>query len=174
MVRPCRRSGGAATWLRIRVRDPWFYVAAARTAERRADPYHRDVVIREARRVVVVGYDRCELLDIACVTSALDVANRLGATPAYEVVLATLRGASIRCDSGLEVTAQAQLERVDPVLDTLVVSGGLGHVEAAADVHLRQHVRRLAATARRVSSVCTGASVLAAAELLNGRRATTH
>jgi len=123
---------------------------------------------------VVVGYDRCELLDIACVTSVLDAANRLGADPAYEVVLATLRGAPIWCDSGLEVTAQARLERVGPVLDTLVVSGGLGHLEAAADKHLLHHVRRLAATARRVSSVCTGASVLAAAELLNGRRATTH
>jgi transcriptional regulator GlxA family with amidase domain len=132
------------------------------------------VVALKARRVVVVGYDRCELLDIACVTSALDVANRHGCTPPYEVILATQGGATIRCDSGLEVAAQARLEQVDPELDTLIVLGGLGHLEAAEDQQLRRHVRRLAQAARRVSSVCTGASVLAAAGLLDGRHATTH
>ena len=37
--------------------------------------------------VVVVGYDRAELLDIASVTSTLDVANLLGAAPGYRVHL---------------------------------------------------------------------------------------
>lgn len=45
---------------------------------------------------------------------------------------------------------------------------------AAADDHLVGHVRRLAAGSRRVASVCTGATVLAAAGLLDHRRATTH
>lgn len=70
--------------------------------------------------------------------------------------------------------AQGRVE--DPVddLDTLVVVGGLGHIQAAEDERLVTHVRRLAGKARRVSSVCTGATVLAAAGLLDDRPATTH
>jgi hypothetical protein len=39
--------------------------------------------------ILVVGYDGAELLDIACVTSSLDIANRIGANPPYRTVLAT-------------------------------------------------------------------------------------
>jgi transcriptional regulator GlxA family with amidase domain len=126
------------------------------------------------RRVVVVAYDGAELVDISCVTTGFDAASRAGARPAYRVRLVSLGGCSVRCDSGLELRAQARLE--DPVddLDTLVVCGGLGHEGAADDSRLLEHVRRLATGARRVASVCTGATVLAAAGLLDGRPVTTH
>lgn len=126
-----------------------------------------------SRRVVVAGYDDAELVDIASVTTAFDLANRLGGAPPYDVVLATVDGAAIRCETGLTLHAQAALPAVDAV-DTLVVSGGRGHAAAAADAELIRQIRRLAARARRIASVCTGATVLAAAGLLDGRRATTH
>ena len=134
--------------------------------------------VREApgarRHVMVVAYDGVELVDISCVTTSLDAANRVGARPPYRVRLASLGGHRVRCDSGLELRAQARLE--DPVkdLDTVVVSGGLGHRAAAADARLVACVRRLARKARRVASVCTGATVLAEAGLLDGRPVTTH
>jgi transcriptional regulator GlxA family with amidase domain len=126
------------------------------------------------RRVVVVAYDGAELVDISCVTTGLDAANRAGASPPYRMRLVSLGGLSVRCDSGLELRAQGRLE--DPLddLDTLVVCGGLGHEGAAEDARLVHHVRRLATGARRVASVCTGATVLAETGLLDGRPVTTH
>ncbi|WP_084959716.1 GlxA family transcriptional regulator [Thermoactinospora rubra] len=126
------------------------------------------------RRVVVVGYYGAELLDIACVTTSLIAANLHGAAPPYDVCLATPSGLPVTCGSGLKVQGQQALERLTGPLDTLIVSGGIGHEDAAANRVIVGHVRRLARESRRVASVCTGATVLAAAGLLDGRRATTH
>jgi transcriptional regulator GlxA family with amidase domain len=128
----------------------------------------------DPRPVVVVAYDGVELVDVACVTTGLYTANLVGAHPSYRVRLVSLGGRSIRCNSGLELRAQGRLEDPVDALDTVVVSGGFGHDAAADDAHLVDCVRRLAGSARRVASVCTGATVLAAAGLLDGRPVTTH
>ncbi|TYB51341.1 helix-turn-helix domain-containing protein [Nonomuraea sp. PA05] len=124
--------------------------------------------------IVMVAYDGIELVDVASVTSGFDYANRLGASPAYEVRLVTPLGRPVRCDSGLELRGQGRIDEVDGPIDTLVVSGGQGHETAAANPRLVGQVMRLAGLSRRVASVCTGATVLAAAGLLDNRRATTH
>jgi transcriptional regulator GlxA family with amidase domain len=126
------------------------------------------------RRVVIVGFDDAEMLDIACPSDAMDAANRLGAARPYRVELATLGGRPVRCSSGLSIAGQLALEKVAGPLDTFLVAGGVGHGSAAVNGRLLGEVRRLARISRRVVSVCTGAHVLAAAGLLNGRRATTH
>ncbi|MGW8728103.1 GlxA family transcriptional regulator [Streptomyces sp. NPDC055808] len=128
----------------------------------------------EDRLMAVVGYDGAELLDIACVTTSLALANRHGAHPAYAVAVATPGNRAIACDSGLTLQGQRSLERLRGPLDTLIVSGGVGHETAAGNARIVGHVRRLARESRRVASVCTGATVLAAAGLLTGKRATTH
>jgi transcriptional regulator GlxA family with amidase domain len=127
-----------------------------------------------ARRVVVVGYPGAELLDIACVTSTLDLANRIAGRGLYRTELVSPAGRPVRCDSGLSLESGGSLQRTTGPIDTLIVSGGEGHEIAAKDPTIVAHVRRLAVLSRRVASVCTGATVLAAAGLLDGRRATTH
>ena len=62
-----------------------------------------------------------------------------------------------------------------PPLDLICVPGGYrGVIQAMADQDLIAFVQRQAHTAKYVTSVCTGAFILGAAGLLNGRRATTH
>ncbi|GAB4585863.1 GlxA family transcriptional regulator [Nocardia sp. IFM 10818] len=128
----------------------------------------------QERAVAVIGYDGTELLDIACITSTLNGANRLGGSPPYRVHLVTPGGRPITCDSGLRLHGELPLERLTGPLDTLIIAGGLGHQAAADDSRLIAHIRRLAAVTRRISSVCTGATLLAATGLLDGKRATTH
>jgi transcriptional regulator GlxA family with amidase domain len=133
------------------------------------------VMLMTKRVVAVVGYDDAELLDIASVTSPLAVANWIGSPSIpYRTVVVSPGGRPIRTHTGLTLNGQDSLQRIRGPLDTLVVSGGLGHARAAADPRIVGHVRRLARESRRVASVCTGASILAAAGLLDGRRATTH
>jgi transcriptional regulator GlxA family with amidase domain len=127
------------------------------------------------RATAVIAYDGAELLDIACITTPLALANMIGGPrDPYRVQVLSLHAAPIRCETGLTLQADGALEHVLGPVDTLIVTGGLGHQRAAGTEPLLRHVRRLAATSRRVASVCTGASVLAAAGLLDGRRATTH
>lgn len=123
--------------------------------------------------VVVVAYDGAELADVACVTTALSLASRLGAASPYDVDLVSTLGDDIRCDSGLTLRANAAISDIRSC-DTIIVSGGTGHSAAADDVRLIRHIQRLARGARRVVSVCTGATLLAEAGLLDRRRATTH
>jgi len=61
-----------------------------------------------------------------------------------------------------------------PPLDLLCVPGGFGVAQAMEDEETIAFVRRAGARARYVTSVCTGAFILGAAGLLQGKRATTH
>ncbi len=61
-----------------------------------------------------------------------------------------------------------------PRIDLLVVPGGFGTRRLLNDEETLDWIRRTAAAARQVTSVCTGSLLLAKAGLLQGRRATTH
>ncbi|MFH8249514.1 GlxA family transcriptional regulator [Microbacterium sp. B2969] len=124
-------------------------------------------------RIVIVGFPSAQILDITGPLEVFSTASRFLPIPRYATTVVSARGGSVLSSSGLEFATEPIAEIVGDV-DTLVVSGGRDMDEAAADTTLVDNVRRLAAQSRRVTSVCSGAFLLAAAGLLDGRRATTH
>jgi transcriptional regulator GlxA family with amidase domain len=118
--------------------------------------------------VVLVAYPGITALDLVGPHEVLT------ASGGYEVVVAAPEAGPLRTGRGPVLVADRRLRAIRRPIDTLIVTGGHGAFAAAADGKLVGDVARAAARSRRVASVCTGAFVLAAAGLLDGRRATTH
>jgi len=126
--------------------------------------------------VVIVAFDGVQPIDVVgpheVFASAGDAAAALGGRGGYQVRVASVCGRPVRTESGL-VLGTAPLPALGEPIDTLVLPGGTGSRAASADPDLIAFVRAAASQARRVATVCTGTFV-AAAELLDGRRVTTH
>ncbi|AOJ47578.1 GlxA family transcriptional regulator [Burkholderia thailandensis] len=129
------------------------------------------------RTVHVLAFDDVQLLDVAgplqVFSTANDFAARRGLAIPYAPRVVAANAPSAMSSAGLAFAA-APLPAAREPSDTLLVAGGWGVYDAARDPRLVDWVRRRAAQTRRVASVCSGAFVLAAAGLLDGRRVVTH
>ncbi|MFD7794847.1 GlxA family transcriptional regulator [Streptomyces sp. NPDC059759] len=122
------------------------------------------------RTVLIVLFDGVQSLDV---TGPLEVFAGAEAHRAdsYRIRTASLDGAPVRCSSGLVLVPDHTLAEA-PAPHTLLVPGGRG--TRNPDPLLVDWLRAHGPGAERLVSVCTGAILLAAAGLLDGRRATTH
>jgi cyclohexyl-isocyanide hydratase len=117
--------------------------------------------------IVFALYPRVTQLDF---TGPYEVFARL---PGARVILASATGEPIEADGGMTFSQVRRLADVDRCA-LLCVPGGFGTVEAMEDAQYLEQLRRLAAQARYVTSVCTGSLLLGAAGLLQGKRAACH
>jgi transcriptional regulator GlxA family with amidase domain len=127
--------------------------------------------------VEVLTFPAVQLLDVTGPVQVFATANDLvsgagGALP-YRLRLVTEGDRGVTSSAGVTLAA-GPLSPGNAALDTLLVAGGRGVEAAAANPMLVDWLRQRAARARRVASVCTGAFLLAAAGILDGRRAVTH
>ncbi|GAA1491522.1 DJ-1/PfpI family protein [Brachybacterium sacelli] len=103
-------------------------------------------------------------------TGPIQVLSRL---PGARISLAWHEVAPVGTDSGFSILPTTTFEDA-PQADILLVPGGQGAFALMDDAAALDALRRQAAGARLVTSVCTGSFVLGAAGLLRGKRATTH
>jgi transcriptional regulator GlxA family with amidase domain len=129
-----------------------------------------------SRRVILVGYDGAEGLDLFGPADVFSGACRRLDAPAYEVLFASAGGGTMALTCGARVVARELASLRPRAGDTVLVAGGADRAVAAAstDAALVRWLVRAAGSARRIGSVCDGAFILAAAGLLDGRRAATH
>ncbi|WP_406341469.1 GlxA family transcriptional regulator [Streptomyces sp. NBC_00648] len=125
------------------------------------------------RSVLIVLFEDVQSLDVTgpmeVFTGAGHFAEAVG--DEYLVRTATLDGGPVRSSSRLTLVPDFALAEA-PEPHTLLVPGGRG--TRAPDPALIAWLREHGPRAERLVSVCTGAELLAAAGLLDGRRATTH
>jgi transcriptional regulator GlxA family with amidase domain len=129
------------------------------------------------REVEVLTFPDVQLLDVAGPVQVFADANYWAAKPhaqsPYRIRVIAKEGAQIRATAGLAFLTEPLPDPAEP-LDTLIVAGGQGVMRAAEDASLVEWVRIRAGAARRTASVCSGAFLVAAAGLLDRRRAVTH
>ena len=122
-------------------------------------------------KIGIIGFDQMMALDLVGPVDAFDSANS-PKTP-YEICIIGLTSRPFRAHSGLIFKPHETLQTVGEI-DTLIIPGGAGSRDAEVSRVLTPWLLAQAPRCRRVASVCTGAYLLAATGLLDGRRVTTH
>ena len=125
--------------------------------------------------MLFVLYDGFQPLDLAGPWQAFSSANEEAGKPLYQ--LRTIAAAPVVAtwEQGLRMQVDGTFEHDgDSPIDMLFVPGGPGVDRASAHAETIAWLRRRDAVTPRTCSVCTGAFVLAAAGLLDGRAVTTH
>jgi len=124
-----------------------------------------------------MAYPDVQLLDVTgplqVFASVNDVMVRAGEAPPYAIRLVAPGGHHVVASAGIAIAADP-LSSLETSVDTLIVAGGEGVSAASMDIALVDWVRERTKQARRTASICTGSFLLAAAGVLDGRRAATH
>lgn len=126
------------------------------------------------RSVGIFLFDEVEVLDFAGPFEVFSVTALSDGSKPFSVKTISEKGNMIQARNGLKVQPDYRLDQM-PQMDILVIPGGYGARET--EIHNEHVIRWIAGQMSKVelmTSVCTGALLLAKAGLLDGRKATTH
>lgn len=130
-----------------------------------------------SRSIIFVTYPSAEALDLVGPAAVFANANSLAGEQLYRITVAAGPGGTIDHCGGIAL-ATVPLDGLCTDEDTTLLVVGAQRASALsaamADIELQQFLQESTATVERYGSICSGAFVLAAAGLLNGKRVTTH
>jgi len=126
-----------------------------------------------ARRIGLVGFDAVAAIDLVGVLDAFSIGNWEETPARYETLVVAEADAPFRTESGLRLHPDVTFDDA-PRFDTIVVPGGSGLRAPETLAPVAAWLKGRAGETRRMVSVCTGLYGLAAAGIMDGRRATTH
>lgn len=143
---------------------------------RKGSQSHTNGASERRRRVVIVAAPPVRMLDVFGPAEVFIDANRLrGGEPVYEVeVVSATDDEIVASHVGMPLLTHRTYRALRGPVDTLLVAGGDGAREMQYSSDFLDWLRKQSKKVRRLGSVCTGALILADANLLDGRRATTH
>ena len=122
-------------------------------------------------RIRILAYEGCQLLDVTGPAAVFGAANESLARPVYDLKIVSPDGGPVTSNSGVALVSH----KIGGQPDTLLVAGGSKGLKRAMErTDVRRWLRKVAPSTKRLGSVCTGAFVLAAAGLLDGKRVATH
>jgi transcriptional regulator GlxA family with amidase domain len=128
----------------------------------------------EIRRVGVLAVPGVQMLDVAGPLDVFAEANVQAGRKVYEPTVIGLEPGPIVTSAGTRLVPDTVVGSDAGAFDTLLVAGAPHIGQGPCDSGLLEWLRAQTTHARRIGSVCSGAWMLAAAGLLDGRRITTH
>ncbi len=127
----------------------------------------------QPRRVAMLIYPGVTPLDVAGPLEVFSFANILRKKQIYDVVTVGPTAGPVTTRAGIAFLPSCAMTELTLPVDTLMVAGG-GKPRSWVTQEMIDWIRTAATQARRFGSICTGAFLLGAAGLLDGRRVTTH
>src|ERR1700733_14512100 len=130
---------------------------------------------RRGVRIAILSVPNCHALEVTGPSDVFAEAEVQSAGRVrYEVEVIAQEPGPVQCTAGLQILPRRTIHDPDEPIDTLLVAGARHLAGGQPNPAVVDWLRRQAPRVRRLGSVCTGAFLLGAAGLLDGKRVTTH